>query len=167
MLQVKPQGYVGWLADMLMLPIMYLLHWNLRETPQRTHRWNNQKFTSRDELEIIKTLPKISFSADPKAKSRWVGKIPRFHLPNQGGWKKFVVLLPINTSEQWFIGWLPTDGDSAGISRIPLSGPVRTTIGDGPISFFAISKSGNPLELICVGEGHIGNAGIFAGIPLR
>lgn len=167
MLQFHRQGLVGWLADMLILPIMYLLQGNFSEVPQRTHIWNNQKFKSATELLIVRALPKIHFESEPSARQRRLGFIPIFHMPAFGGWKKFVVLAPDDTSEPWFIGWLPTDGEQAGISRTPLTGPVRMTIGDGPVSFFALSESGNCLELSCVGEGSIGQAGCFSKIPLR
>lgn len=167
MLQFHQQGLVGWLADMLILPIMYLLQGNFSEVPQRTHLWNNHKFKSETELLIIRALPKIHFEGEPSARQRRLGFIPIFHMPAFGGWKKFVVLTPDDTSEPWFIGWLPTDGEQAGISRIPLTGPVRMTIGDGPVSFFALSESGVPLQLIKIGEGYIGKAGEFAHVPLR
>jgi hypothetical protein len=166
-IQFQPQGFVGWLADMLMLPIMFFLQGTLKESPQRTHRWNNHKFQTESELALIKLLPKISFKGIPSEKSRWLGFLPRFHMPILGGWKKFVVLVPVTVTEKWFIGWHPTDGDSAGVSMIPLSGPVRVTIGDSDVEFFALSRSGVPLNLIQIGEGYIGHAGEFANIPLR
>ncbi len=167
MLQFKPQGFFGWLADMLMLPIMYLLQGTTTESPQRTHRWNNQKFRTATELAFVRILPKITFGGIPQSNPRWLGIIPLFHMPIFGGWKKFVVLQSVKTSERWFVGWLPTDGDAAGISKIPLTGSVRVTIGDGEVSFFGLSESGEPVELVSIGEGRIGQAGEYSHIPLR
>jgi hypothetical protein len=167
MIQFKPQGTLGWLADMLMLPIMFILQGNIHESPQRTHRWNNQKFRTKREMTFIKVLPRISFEGIAQSSRRWFGIAPLFHMPILGGWKKFVVLQPADITKRWFIGWMPSDGESAGISRIPLTGPVRVTIGDGDVSFFALSESGTPLELVSIGEGLIGQAGEFSRIPLR
>lgn len=167
MLQFHPQGFFGRLADMLMLPIMYFLQGTVFESPQRTHRWNNHKFRSETELALIRSLPRINFDGVPSARHRWLGIVPLFHMPIFGGWKKFVVLSPAEPATVWYVGWVPTDGDSAGVSQIPLTGPVRVTIGDGPVAFFALSEAGTPLQLVCEGEGYIGNAGAFAKIPLR
>jgi hypothetical protein len=145
---------------------MYILQGTCRESPQRTHRWNNKKFRTDAELEYIRALPKISFKGISHEKSRWLGLIPLFHMPIFGGWKKFVVLRPQSSTGNWFIGWLPTDGDSAGVSQIPLSGAVRVTIGDGDVEFFALNRSGEPLKLVQIGDGNIGQAGEFSEISL-
>lgn len=166
MLQFKPQGLLGSLADKLMIPIMYLLQGTFSEVPQRTHRWNNHKFTTAIELLLIHALPRVHFDGDESASVRWLGFIPRFHMPIFGGWKKFVVLKPVCCNEPWHVGWLPTDGDCPAISLIPISNLVRVTIGDSPVSFYGISQSGECLELVCVGEGRIGKAGTFRNILL-
>ena len=165
MIQFQPQGRLGRLADTLMLPVMYLLQGTFHEVPQRTHRWNNYKVRVRTELAAISLLPRIRFDGDPAATERWLGFIPRFHMPIFGGWKKFVVLRPVDHDGEWHVGWMPSD-DSAGISMVPVRGPVRVTIGGGPVSFFALTSKGVPLFLKQVGEGTIRNAGAFRNVPL-
>lgn len=164
MLQLKPQGTLGWLADMLMLPIMYLLQGTFKEVPQRTHRWNNHKL---DEYEMSRLdfSKMLSFQGVPSARKRWLGLLPLFHMPIFGGWKKFVVLAPVNCNTSWYVGWVPSD-DRVGVSIVPQTGWVRVTLGPDPVRFFGLSKNGLQIELVSLGEGHIGQAGIHAKVPL-
>ena len=169
MLKIKPQGLVGWLADMLMIPFMYILQGTLAESPQQTHRWNNVKIWDwRRRHTILQKFFFIAFHGDAKArKSLLFGFIPLFHMPVFGGWRTFVVLEPVCYDGVWFVGWHPADGsDLIGISRVPLYGQVRLTIGPDEVSFFAINVDGNPIELRQVGKGKIGQAGTFAKVPL-
>ena len=162
---IQPQGTVGQLCDWLILPIMYVLQGTVYETPQRTHIWNNLKLNR----EVLKfTLPLCEgFVGNPSAcKSLWLGFIPRFHMPLFGGWRTFVVLqAATNQEEQWFIGWFHETGP-VGVSKIPLSGPVRMTIGPDPVCFFAFTKAGEQLPLQRIGQGKIGEAGEFRHVPL-
>ncbi len=165
---VKPQGTLGWIGDMLMLPIMFLVHWSLKESWQRTHFWNNIKIKDSDTIQNLRMdAHLIPFGGDASAASRWLlGFIPIFHIPIFGGWKKFVVLEPVSYEEEWFVGWYPGDV-SAGISRIPLKGSVRVLIGRSNVSFFGLDKEGNSIHLVQTGKGYVGKAGKFSHIPLR
>lgn len=169
MLKIKPQGVLGYLADVMMLPIMYLLQGTFKESPQGTHRWNNKKITSQYTREkILNYFPLITFSGDAVASKRWLlGFIPLFHMPIFGGTRTFVVLEPSDFNGFWFVGWyLPGDNGLIGVSRVPLGDKVRLTIGPDKVSFFAVSLAGKPLQLSQVGMGKIGKAGDFAEIPL-
>jgi len=84
MLLVQKQGLVGWVADICMVPVMYVLQGNIREVPQRTHFWNNQKLAVTD-VENINPKLLITIAGNPNAVSRWFGPVPIFHMPIFGG----------------------------------------------------------------------------------
>lgn len=163
MIIITPQGLASRIADYLMMPLMYFLQGTLREVPQRTHRWNNQKFKN-NELSFLTSEKMFTVAGDSSAFRRWWGPLPIFHIPLLGGWSKFVVL-ETTQDEPWFIGWLT--GDTLGVSKIPLRGPVRVLVGSGPAQFFALRLiDGVQLELKSGGHGRVGNAGEFGKIPL-
>ncbi len=148
-----------------MVPIMYLLQGTLWEKPQRTHFWNNQKFTNAEAARY--NLPGIGVyvEGDKQAKSPYLfGFIPLFHMPIFGGWRKFVVLTPAGHGP-WHIGWY-TDHGFVGASRVTIHGPIRMTIGPGGSRFFALDMNGQFLPLMEVDQGLIGEAGDFRRIPL-
>jgi len=160
---VKPQGFFGRLADMLMLPVMYLIQRSFYEVPQRTHFWNNIKIRDGWTIDRLRMgCYFLAFRGDPSASARRFFGIPLMHL---GGWKTFKVIEPENHTDEWFVGWYPGD-EAAGVSQVPLTGPVRVLIGQGEVSFFALDRAGNSLPLRQVGGGKIGQAGTFAKIPL-
>jgi|SRR6185369_2206664 len=157
---IPPLGWRARTADFLMTPIMYLAAGTFRESPQRTHRWNNKKLT-RDEAKQLDPL-QMAFCLGVS------GAIPknglRFHIPILGGSRDYVVLNP-KTSEEWYVGW--KSDHSNGISRIRLRGPVRMLLGMGCVSFFAVSAEFPfqvPLEKM--GQGRIGENGQYSHIPL-
>lgn len=160
---IKTQGVWGKIADRAMMPLMYLLQGNISESPQRTHRWNNQHLQNyqisdlqADKIEIV--------AGDTGAHRRWFGPIPLFHMPVFGGWKKFVILQPKMPAKEWYIGWVAFD--ALGVSMIPLQGPVRVGIGPRQAQFFGLNQSGQQIDIDVVGEGIIGQAGEFSHIPL-
>jgi len=160
---VQKQSPVGFIGDMLMLPVMYMLQGNISEIPQRTHRWNNVHLNNyqitdlqADKIEII--------SGHQQASRRWLGPIPLFHMPIFGGWKKFVVLQPKSEIEEWYIGWVAFD--ALGISKIPLAGSVRLGLGPRQAQFFGLNSDGQQIDIDVIGEGFIGQAGEYSKIPL-
>lgn len=157
----KKQGHLGRIADMLMVPVMYLLQGNFRETPQRTHRWNNHHLRNL-EVDHLDADNILFVDGDPGANERWFGPIPLFHMPVFGGWKKFVVVEPVHQVDEWFIGWVAFD--ALGVSRIPLQGPVRLGIGPRQAEFFALDSQGKQIELSKVAVGHIGSAGEYSDV---
>lgn len=160
---VQTQGVIGRMADYLMVPIMYFLQGNISESPQRTHRWNNQHLRNMqiadlhaDKIEIVPGVP--------GAHRRWLGPIPLFHMPLFGGWKKFVVLQPKLEIPEWYVGWIAFD--TLGVSKVPLSGPVRLGVGPRQAQFFGVNHEGEQIDIDVIGEGYIGQAGEFSKIPL-
>lgn len=147
------QGFVGKCADYLMMPLMYVLQGNFRESPQRTHRWNNIHLAAQ-ELHFLEDEQMVSVKEDETASARWRAFLPIFHIPLFGGWKQFVVLEPTSPQDIWFVGWVA--GDVAGVSTIPLTGPVRVLRGASPVQFFGINEHGNQIDMVKSGEGEVG-----------
>lgn len=146
-----------------MVPIMYLLQGNVREVPQQTHFWNNNHLGNIDAFGLDADLFE-TVRSDPQATRRWFGPVPLFHMAIFGGWKQFVVVTPKEKPEKWFVGWIV--GDAFGLSKIPLSGPVRLGIGQAPAQFFGVTMDGRQIDIDIVGYGTIGKAGEFALLPL-
>jgi hypothetical protein len=176
---VKTQGLIGRYFDRIFEPLMFWLQGNKEELPQRTHFWNNYKF-HRKNHRFLKDNLMACVQPDPEAvKRRLWGFIPIFHMPRFGGWKKYVALCPVEnwSGGSWRVGWLLPDKKTeisqyinwlfpvkkAGISMIPLNGPVRCLIGDEKIKFFAIDTKGNQLPLSVTGHFSIGK-GIFTDL---
>ena len=158
-----PQGIVGRTADYLMLPVMYLLQGTLKESPQRTHRWNNLHLKNTD-IEFFDADKTESVPGDSAAYRRWLGPLPLFHMVIFGGWKKFVVVEPREAPIMWHVGWVA--GDAFGLSKIPINGKVRLGIGPGPAQYFGVDTNGRQIDIAIVGFGEIGKANEFAKIPL-
>jgi hypothetical protein len=152
------------LLDTMFVPVMYLLQFPVIESPQRTHRWNNQKLRPQ-EVAYLDNACMVRVTGTEKAARHWWWKIPIFHIPLLGGWRSYVVLRPeyFITSE-WYVGWIA--GDVVGISRIPLGGNVRLLIGDGDVLFFGIYADGHRVPIEKIGHGVIGNGGLWKRTPL-
>ncbi len=164
MLNIQLQGNAGRLADRLMLPLMYLLQGTLKESPQRTHRWNNRKLTKL-EVDLLERSLMFTCKGDATASRRSWNKIPLFHMPIFGGWRRFVVLRPVEFCSNWHVGWIASD-DTAGVSLVPIKDQIRVTLGTSSVSFFGINAKGQQIQLEMVGAGTIGKADMFAKIPL-
>lgn len=163
---VKHQGRIGRYFDKKMEPLMYWLQATKNELPQRTHFWNNYKFRIDNHPWLDSSLMAHA-GADKKARRRkLLGFIPLFHMPRFGGWTRYVVLCPAEhwSGGSWFVGWTLGNG-KAGVSKIPLNGPVKCLVGDLATTFFAIDARGNQLSLQITGVSNIGN-GMFTEFPL-
>jgi hypothetical protein len=163
---VKTQGSVGRYFDKLLEPLMYWLQGNKDELPQRTHFCNNYKFHRKDHRFLRDSLM-ACVQPDPEAVKRRIwGFIPIFHMPRFGGWRKYVVLCPMDSwsGGSWCVGWI-LPNNKGGISMIPLNGPVRCLIGDEKVKFLAIDAKGNQLPLSVTGRSSIGK-GMFPDFPL-
>ena len=163
-IHVQPLGWLARIADILMVPLMYLMAGPLNEVPQRTHRWNNTKLSA----EIIKDLSD-SYVIYCKGDDRAVGRNGlldlRFHLPIIGGWKQYVVLCPFDANQDWYIGWRSTI--DAGVSRIKLRGPVRMLLGPGDVTFFGLNaETSEQINIKETGRGCVGDKGPYSQIPL-
>lgn len=162
-IHVPPLRWYEHVFDWLMIPVMYLIAGTLRETPQRTHRWNNKKLR-RAEVRHLLQLFMVLSSCLP-TRTRWFWKIPLFHMPILGGWKHYVVLEPSHlTGAMWHVGWVA--GDVIGVSRVTLTGPVRVLVGDGDVSHFGLDAEGRQIPIRRIGVGTIGAGGPFAWTPL-
>lgn len=135
--------------------------------PQRTHPYNNQKLNGA-EVASLREADMLRIEGIPGAVKRFWWKIPIFHIPLLGGWRDYVVLEPHAKlrRETWHIGWIADDG-CAGVSQIPLHGPVRVLIGKDPVRFFGLTEDGSQIRIKQIGHGRIGDGGPFRNIPLR
>jgi hypothetical protein len=161
---IKKINFVCRFADMMMVPVMYALQGTVKESPQRTHRWNNRKLSPEEVRKIDLNLA-LCMAGETGAIKRWLGIVPIFHMPIFGGWKQFVVIEPVDFYGPWHPGWLTTD-TQAGVSRLQVAGPVRLTRGPDGARLFGFSATGHQVQLREVGTGIIGNAADFSQIPL-
>ncbi|MEI6649814.1 MAG: hypothetical protein WCL23_00070 [Candidatus Moraniibacteriota bacterium] len=160
-LKITPQGLLSKLADLLMVPLMYLVSGTIRESPQWTHRWNNVHFAP---AAFPKLNDAMTVTTDPMPEALPGRTLVRFHIPILGGWKDYVVLVPERES-RWHIGWNNHLG--GGVSRIVLSGPVRMLRGPGSATFFGIdADTGEQIPIRLIGTGRIGDLGGFAKVKL-
>ena len=160
-LEVPPFGWVAKLADILMIPVMYVLSGTFKESPQCTHRWNNKKLSEKDLQFFDESLMLFAEKDLIAMRDHFVFL---FHLPVFGGWKEYVVIEPLKKSE-WHVGW--KTGLVTGVSMIKLSGPVRVLRGPKDSLFFGVdAKTGEQIPLQEIGRGRIGCQGIFSRIRL-
>lgn len=159
---VPPIGWLAKLADILMVPLMYLISGTFKEVPQRGHRWNNKRL-SRSDVQVLDNATMVQCAGIPNTmRSRWLFL---FHIPILGGWRNYVILEPVVQSKEWHIGYITND--MVGVSRIRLSGPVRMLIGNGDVSFYGIDANCYeqiPIKEIC--RGRIGEGGKFSKVRL-
>lgn len=164
-IRVPPEGWLAIIADLAMVPFMYLVSGTLSEKPQRTHRWNNVKL-SRAEVALLdrSLMVHVGVATCPHARFWW--KIPIFHMPIFGGWRNFMVFVPCSDSHKdWHIGWIAKD--VCGATRINLRGPVRMLLGPGDVSFFGIDAvSGEQIPIQLLGRGSIWDEGPFSDFTL-
>lgn len=155
--QIQPLNILERIADMVMLPVMYLVSGVFREIPQRTHKWNRRHLSSHEvnHLDIHMMITVEGVSSDLPSSDG-----VRFHMPIIGGWKDYVVLTPPHPEYGWYVGWC--NEKDAGVSRILLKEPVRLLIGPYDTSFFAISVEGKQLSVSKIGNGSIGDHSVFA-----
>lgn len=161
---IRPQGLLGFFADMAMFPLMYLLQGNFRQLPQRTHFWNNQKFQKEDLLWLDESKM-VKVPGDILSKAAWTwGLFPRFHVPIFGGWDQYVVLYPaVAFTPPWYVGWI--SGDACGVSQVPITNEVRVLRGTTACRFFAVAKDGRQIKIRASDYGEIGD-GRWGFVPL-
>lgn len=159
-LDVPPLGWFARLADILMIPLMYVLSGTFHERPQRGHLWNRIKFTL-SELVHLDRQAMACFSGRRDVLS--CSKI-LVHMPFISGWRRYVVLIPKNYDDEWCVGWILPN--RAAVRRIRLRGPVRMLWGPEDVCFFGIGKDGRQIPIRLIGEGWIGDRSQFSRIPL-
>lgn len=162
---VRPLTLLERLGDILMTPLMYVINGTFRETPQRTHRWNNVRNIPAADIAHFDRNSMIHSPGNPQA--RLLRHRLLIHITILGSWRDYIVLKPIpgiHSDQPWFIGWI--HGDYFGYSRIPLYQPVRILVGSDPVTFFGITSLGDQISLQKIGEGEIGKGGPFACLPL-
>ena len=157
---VNRVGFWKKLADMLMVPIMYLISGTFAEKPQRTHAWNIQNF-SVTQAQMLSEKEMVSVKGLRNQLKRHYGFL--FHMPIFGGWRHFVVIQPLDYQGVWHVGW---QQKNVQISILPLVGPVRLLVGSSDVKFFGINSQGCQIPIQQIGTGKIGDRGIFAKVPL-
>ncbi len=162
-LNVRRIGLIAHIADVLMVPIMYLVSGTLREKPQQTHAWNVQNLPA----DGVKRLVSQAM-AHCKGIAKQIARRHRldflFHIPLIGGWCNYVVLRP-EYEGVWHVGWKTSDA-GAQISILPLVSPVRMLIGSGDVSFFGVTDDGVQIPISEIGNGRIGDRGEFSKVQL-
>ncbi len=162
-LPICTQGLLGRWVDTLFEPVMrYISSGAPEEMPQRTHRWNNHHLKE-EKVAHLKSGWMAAHSGDPNASSA-----PHIlaHLTRYGGWDHYLVLSP-KTEENcsWHIGWQWSGG--AGVSRVPVEGPVRVLVGPKPTKWFGINaETHTQIPIQQIGKGKIGRNKEFFKIPL-
>ncbi len=164
-LEIKPLSNIVRTLDRVLRPLMRFIAgpraWF--EEPQQTHFWNNQK---------LETFPTtwvsylLQVPGDSTAASRWLfGFIPVFHIPIFGGWKRYVVIEPLDYVGTWHPGWVAVD--VVGCSRVSVRGSVRLLQCPDLTDFFGVAvDDGQPILLKIVGYGVIGDGGPYCQLPL-
>ncbi len=159
-IRVKKESRISKLVDLIMMPFMYLISGTL-ESPQKTHFWNNKKL-NRENIESLDQEKMVQSEGIADAVKKG---IVLFHIPIFGGWKDYIVLEPEEKNIPWHVGWITKD--YAGITQIIITGPVRMLLGRDDVSFFGIRTDTNTqIHIRKIGEGKIGDGGIYKKVPL-
>jgi len=156
---VPPLGWLAKLADILMIPLMYLISGTFKEVPQRGHRWNNVRLSQTDVVNLDESIIVHCTSIKDKViHSRWIFL---FHIPILGGWRNYVVLEPEKQGRDWHVGYI--NNNIIGVSRIRLTGRVRMLVGHGDVSFYGVdAECYKQISIREIGTGRIGKGGKFA-----
>lgn len=155
-------GWLARLADICMVPLMYVLSGTFTEKPQRGHVWNKAKLKMSLANKLccglmVRVIGLKNVSRCP----RWL-----IHFPLFSGWKQYVVLAPENkdASQEWYVGWILPD--RAAYRRIKLCGPVRMLQGKEEVWFFGLGSDGRQIQIDLIGIGSIGDGSQFGKFPL-
>lgn len=165
-LEVKPLGTLARLADAFMYPFMKLLIFlqsgSYKESPQRTHFWNNQKYSK----SVIESKLDTFLMAYCKGIFE---EIPAQSLFRHLYWSHYVVLQPAVKVDSWYVGWIMPGSDEAGVSRILIKRKVRMLMGPGDTQFFGIdAATGKQISLRRPVRGRLGQKGsLYQNIPLH
>ena len=164
--EVTPLSLWEEMLDFLWIPSMYLASGTVCEVPQQTHPWNRRSLSYEERLSLNPDLNHHE-PGDNEAASPWLlGFIPRFHLPIIGGWRNYVVIKPVQQNmSHWYVGWV--NAGACGVSRLPLTGPVRLLIGPENTDFIGLDEDGFQIKVKKTGKGRIGTGGRYAHLPLR
>lgn len=152
---INPLPRLTRVLDWLLLPVMHVVTgtFYVRGKPQQTHRWHIQPVHS-DTITALDKKSMVEHCGDYKAAKRYVLGLPMCHIPILGGWRVFVVVIPVKPIDTWHIGW--STKDSAAINRLPLHGVVRMMVGPEKVRFFGIcAKTGMQIPLRRIGVGRL------------
>lgn len=156
---IKPLGPVACFWDFVFDPVMRIMCGTWYENPQRTHRWNNYHLRTENVAHLSREMM-VCHDGLPGETSVY----PLFHLPVFGGWRNYVVAMPVEKQQEWYIGWIA--GSFAGVSRIPIAVMARVLVGPGSVCWFGINANGDQIPIQKIGVGCIGEGGVFAQITL-
>lgn len=152
---IKPQGWLGRIADAVMVPLKYLASGTLRESPRRTIFWNHRVLTK---LETERLLPEMMVKVEGIQGELDPSETPLAYIPACGGWRNYIILRPLVLPKSWHVGWVT--GDTGRVSKVPLKGAVRMLVGPGDVQFFGIAN-GRQVTLLERGRGIIGKGGPY------
>lgn len=151
-------------GNMLMRPLMHIAMGTLSESPQRTHRWNHQPLKTVEGGNLDRTLM-VHEEGDPTACAPWRFGLPTFYVPLLGGWRRYVVVEPVDPTRPWHPGWMGSWGSS--VSRIIIEGPARFLVGPASSRYFGIdAERKQELKIQRIGYGRIGDRSKYRHLPL-
>lgn len=143
---------------------MYLVSGTFFERPQENHVWTNM-FLTDEQVRSLDLEKMVHCNKIDDAYPALPLYVPLHHLPAFGGWKNYVVIVPDNYNDRWCVGWVTEKRQ--GFSRMQISGPVRMLLGDEDVQFFGVGvKDDSQISIKNIGEGWIGDGGIFKDFPL-
>lgn len=155
--KMRPVGWCIDTVDTLLAPFLYLPSGIFFDLPRRSYFWNRRKLASH-EAARLRFTQMVSCEGDPFA----ISHLSMLREPR----KKYVVLDP-ELPTVWYLGWVTADNRFSEVSRIPLEGQIRSTVGIRNLHFFALNPQGHQIALTKAGEGIIGDQQEdFEKIPL-
>lgn len=162
---VPPRGAFLTLVDRFLSLLMYLASGTFSESPQQTHRWNYDTYSSKKIRRVVRSSNAVHIRGVLGECEPWWYGVPRFHIPLIGGWRHYVVLEPEDPRiTMWHVGWLTRE--SGGISRIVLTGKVRMLRGPKDTWFFGVGTDGAQIPIRSRGTGVIGDGGRWKDVWL-
>lgn len=142
-------------------PFMYLAQGLLCERAQTAGLFSRRRF-GKDEWSADTEKTETVFSDQVADNQYWFGVIPKPRLFQK---RPFVVLRPCCNRRKWYLARKRPDGIIV-VHAVPIYGPVRVITRDISCTYMAFTHTGLQIAIEQIGEGKVGQSGIYAKLPL-
>jgi hypothetical protein len=142
-------------------PVMYLAQGMLCERAQTAGLFSRRRFEE-DEWQADCENSVTVTSDQVVDKQYWLGIFPKPRLFRK---RPFVVLRPCCNRRKWYLGRKRPDGTVI-VHAVPIYGPVRVITRESMCSYIAFTHIGHQISIEKIGDGVVGQAGIYAKLPL-